>query len=40
MGDVDGSTSPKALNGAPRIRVSADRGQATNPHSVAERVRK
>eukprot|EP00253_Pinus_taeda_P011183 PITA_11183 len=40
MGDFDGSTSRDGLNGAPRIRVSADQGQATNSHSVAERERR
>jgi len=34
------ATAGAVLNGAPRTRVRARRGQATDPHSIAERVRK
>lgn len=34
------ATAGAALNGAPRTRVRARRGQATDPHSIAERERR
>lgn len=38
--DQSAATAGAVLNGAPRTRVRARRGQATDPHSIAERVRK
>lgn len=38
--DQLGATAGAALNGAPRTRVRARRGQATDPHSIAERERR
>lgn len=40
MGDVGSSTGGEAFNGAPRIHVRVGKGQATDPHSVVERMRK
>ena len=38
--DQSTATAGVFLNGAPRMGVRDSRGQATNPHSIAEQVRK
>ena len=38
--DLSIATTRSVLNGAPRMGVRASRGQSTDPHSIAERVRK
>ena len=34
--DLSTTTAGSVLNGAPRMGVRASRGQATDPHSIAE----